>query len=99
MAYTQSLWEKLKQDGFKSKTIISTPTRFERFKSVFGVKFQPITKVNPDWLTKTINGKLVEVCAVDIWYTNVRVDGKPVFDARRFEDQELFKAIEEATTV
>lgn len=31
---------------------------------------------------------------IDIWYTIVIVDGKVIFDARRFDDQDLFNAIE-----
>ena len=98
MEHEQSLWEKLKRDGFKCKTFTSKPTRFERFKSIFGVEPQLVTKTNTDWLVKTVNGKSIDVCAVDIWYTNVRVDGKVIFDARRFDDQDLFEAIEKATT-
>ena len=95
----QSLWAKLKQQGFTCKVETIPLTMAETFKSWFDKSIKAQTKVNPDWLVNIINGKLVEVCAVDIWYTNVRVDGEVIFDARRFDDKDLFDAIEEATIV
>jgi len=92
-----SLWTKLKRDGFKCKVFTDKPTNLQRFKSIFGVKPQLESKSNPDFLVKTINGKDVAVYGIDIWYTQATVNGELIFDGRRFDDQDLFDAIEEAT--
>jgi len=88
------LWEKLKLDGFVYKRTISKLTPIQKFKNLFGANIKPVVTTNTDHLIKYINGKKVEVFNLDIWYTRATVDDEMVFDARRFDDQELLDAVE-----
>jgi hypothetical protein len=88
------LWEKLKLDGFQPKEYKSKLTTIQKIKNLFGANILPKITISNDHLTKQINGKQVEVAMIDFWYTRATVDGEVIFDARRFDDQELFSAIE-----
>lgn len=92
-----NLWDKLLKDGYTYKVIYKSPTLFERFLSLFGKKIIHKRIPNENWLTKEINGKTVDIFA-DIWYITANVDGKTIFDARRFDDEELFDIIREHTS-
>ncbi len=91
------LWEKLIQMGFNYKEITIEISFMDAVKNFFGAKIKPKVKTSTNFLIKEINGKTVEVFGIDIWYTRATVDGVVVFDNRRFKDQELFDAINEAT--
>ena len=94
---TLTLWGKLKRDGFTLKEFKRELAFMSKVKNFFGANIQPIIYTNNDFLIKEINGKIVEVFGIDIWYTRATVDGEVIFDDRRFDDQELFDAIFEAT--
>lgn len=88
------LWDKLRLKGFGFRTFPVPLSLVDRIKNLFGANIEPRTKIYHDHLINEINGKRVEVFGIDIWYVRATVDGEVVFDARRFDDQELFDAIE-----
>lgn len=59
-----------------------------------GFKPRYFATTNPNWLVhSTRDGKIVDVYGLDIWYTQMSIDGEIVFDARRFNNQELIDLI------
>ncbi len=93
MEVEKSLEGKLKDMGFTYKVLPVKIPFLTRVAELFGKEKVSRTKVQDDWLVDTINGKLVEVYSIDIWYTQLRIDGVVVFDARRFKDEELLSLI------
>jgi hypothetical protein len=86
------LYDKLRKIGFEYVTTL--PSRTDMFLNLFRSPEKKVTPVtHNDWLSKVIDGKLYEVYECDIWYTQLRIDGKVVFDDRRFEDEDLLKLI------
>jgi len=85
------LWTILEEMGFKP--LVTFPTGRRRlFNRLTGKQYyKPVT--SEDFLVKTIGGKQVAIYSIDIWYTQMEVDGKLVFDGRRFENDELLKLI------
>lgn len=96
MIQEQNLWDKLMADGYTYKVTYQNLTFKELLLSIFGKKIIRKRITNKDWLTKEVNGKTVDIFA-DIWYVTVMVDKVSIFDARRFEDEELFDVIKEHT--
>jgi len=92
-----SLWDKLLLKGFTYKIITHPLSFFDKIRNLFGANIKGKKETNFEHLIKIINGKSVEVFGLDIWYTRVTVDGETIFDARRFNDDILFDAINNAT--
>jgi hypothetical protein len=89
-----TLWEKLKNMGFKQVDGYHDLSFTDKVKNYFGANIEPKRCFEYDYLVKVINGKTVKVALIDIWYTNVTVDGECIFDDRRFDDQVLLDKIE-----
>lgn len=91
----QNLIELLERFGF---THVVTPiTQMEKLLNKVlpgNKKYKPFK--HQYWVDKTIRGVKYEIYHVDCWYTQLRVggmDGKVMFDGRRFENMELLKYI------
>jgi AAA+ superfamily predicted ATPase len=87
------IWQTLKDLGFEQKVI--KPTKWQKFLNFFykEPKYKDIV-CEYYYQQKEIDGKyLIEVYIIDIWYVQISVDGKVVFDKRRFEDEEFVNII------
>ena len=91
------LWSTLLEMGFTYKQLTIRLPLFSRLKNLFGANITPRIKTYKDWLVKDINGMHVEVINVDFWYTQARVNGEIVFDARRFDNNHLFEVLDQHT--
>lgn len=83
------LWEDLKAMGFQEKVVHFNHSRLKKWWHELR-KLPLVASVkHNDWLTKTINGKVVDVMEMDIWYTDVYVDNKLVWTMRlrKIEDK------------
>ena len=91
-----SLWDILKNMGFMEKIHpISNRQHFIN-KVLRALGFEPryFAKTDRDWLVHiTYDGKIVDVFGIDIWYTQMQIDKETVFDARRFDNQDLLDLI------
>ena len=85
-----SLWEHLEIIGFKPLVVPITKTQ-EFLNKYYYRRAKYVPSENHDFLSHIIEGKRYEVSWLDHWYTNLRIDGEPIFDARRFEDKEFWK--------
>ncbi len=91
------LWDRLKEMGFTQMDAYTKLSLTDKVKNLFGANIEPKRLFEHDYLVKEINNKTVKVAIIDIWFTNVSVDDETIFDGRRFEDQHVLDAIDEAT--
>jgi hypothetical protein len=84
------LYETLLSNGFVKKVIPLSKT--DKFLNFFK-KNKKKAKILDYYLTKNIDNDLYEIYEIDIWYTQVRINGKLVFDKRRYDNKEVYDLI------
>ena len=90
-----SLWEQLKEMGFREKYYIYQYTWWDKFKNWFSREPLKEGTIVRDWLHKEIDGKEIDIQSYcyDFGYVDLSIDGKMIFSQRRFDDGDLLRLI------
>lgn len=88
----KTIWEKLMDLGFKKK-LVPIKTWQVWVNRILGKRVYVAKELDYDLINLTTDGDFVEVYACDIWYIQMKVGNKVVFDERRFVDEELLSLV------
>lgn len=91
MKVEENIYTVLRNMGFTS--VVTHPTRFQKFINKIRCKEIYKDTIHEYWVEKIIDGVKYEAYDIDIWYFQFRIDGKVVFDKRRFKNEEILKLI------